>query len=181
MSKMNGKLMLAGVVIACAFGLIAIVALPPAGVALAGAEDGGGQANAQVARLHDLHAAFHGAISYNGDPVARADHLAFMEKLWSQNATLTVGGTTYKGRDAILGWFNNVAGPFQNNHNWASLSPAYKTVTEPHGNQADIYFECILVDPATDKVVGKTAFGGIAKKVGGEWVFWDITVGPASL
>jgi hypothetical protein len=181
MSKMNGKLMMAGVVSACAFALAALVVAPPASIVRAEQEDGGGHASAQVARLHELHAAFHGAVSYNGDPADRADHLAFMEKLWAQNATLTVGGATYKGRDAILGWFNNVAGPFQNNHHWASLSPAYKTVTEPHGNTADIYFECILVDPATDKVVGKTAFGGTAKKVGGEWLFWNITVGPASL
>ncbi|MEX2138165.1 MAG: nuclear transport factor 2 family protein [Pirellulales bacterium] len=180
MSKTKWKLMLAGVVVACAFGVIALIAAPPAGMAQAG-QGGGDHGSAQVARLHDLHAAFHGAISYNGDPHDRADNLDFIATLWAPDATLTVGGSTLEGRDGVLDWFDNVAPPLQNNRNWASLSPAYKTELDPDGKTADIYFECILVDPATNMVMGKTAFGGTAKKVHGDWVFWDIAVGPASL
>jgi hypothetical protein len=180
MSKVKVKLMLAGVVLACAFGLIAIVAVPPVGVAQAHEDDGRNQGAAQ-ARLHDLHGAFHGAVSYNGDPEDRAANLAFLETLWAPDATLTVGGATREGRDAVIDWFDTVAGPFQANHHWASLSPAYKTVVDPDGKVADIYFECILVDPATNMVVGKTAFSGTAKKFRGDWVFWDIALGPASL
>jgi hypothetical protein len=180
MRKVKVKLMLAGVVVACAFGLLALVAAPPAGVAYADQNDES-DANAQVARLHDLHAAFHGAVSYNGDPEDRAANLAFLETLWAPDAFLTVGGSTHEGREAVLDWFDHVAGPFQANHHWASLSPAYKTEIEPNGETADIYFECILVDPATNMVVGKTGFGGSAKKVQGDWLFWHITLGPASL
>jgi hypothetical protein len=180
MSQMKLKLMLAGVVVASAVALVALVASPPQAVAH-GHQDGGNQDNAQVARLHDLHAAFHGAFSYNVDPEDRAPNLAFLETLFAPDASLTVGGSTLEGEDAVLDWFDNVAPPLQNNRHWASLSPAYKTEIEPDGNTADIYFECILVDPATNLVMGKTAFFGTAKKHRGDWVFWHMNVAPASL
>ncbi len=143
MSTMKVKLMLAGVVVACAFGLIASIATLPVGIARAhdDDDDGGRRANAQVARLHDLHAAFHGAISYNGDPNDRAENLDFLTTLWAPDATLTVGGVTHEGREAVMAWFHNVAPPLQNNRHWASLSPAYRTEIDPNGATADIYFE----------------------------------------
>jgi hypothetical protein len=174
--KMNRNLMSAALLVACAFGLVALSAAP-AGFH----EVVGDDASAQVARLHVLHAAYHESVSYNGDPLDRAEHLDLLKTLFAPDATLTVGGNTFSGRDAVLGWYANSAGPFIQNHNWVALSPAFRTALQPNGNTADIYFQCILVDPATDMVVGKVAFSGTAKKVGGEWVFWHMNVAAAWL
>lgn len=187
MNKMKLKLMAAGVLVSCAFGLIAlnVRATPGSGLALAAVlasdDDGRERGNTQVARLHELQAAFHGAISYNGDPVDRAENLEFLETLWAPDATLTVGGTTLDGRDAVMAWFANSAPPFIQNRNWVSLTPSFRTEFEARGRKADISFICVLVDPATDMVVGKTSFSGTAKKVRGEWVFWDMNIAPTTL
>jgi hypothetical protein len=40
---------------------------------------------------------------------------------------------------------------------------------------------CVLVDPATNMVMVRTHFSGTARKVNGEWVFWRISLAPATL
>ena len=109
MSKMNRNLMSAALLVACAFGLVALSAAPAKSDEVVGDD-----ASAQVARLHVLHAAYHESVSYNGDPLDRAEHLDLLETLFAPDATLTVGGNTFNGRDAVLDWYANSAGPFPN-------------------------------------------------------------------
>jgi hypothetical protein len=162
----------ASFVLVCALALIPLVA-----PAVAGSGDDG-NANTQVARLHELQEAFHQAASYNGDPQDAADHLELLSTLWAPDATLTVGANTISGHDAIIAFFSNAA-PYH--HEWVSLAPSFRTRLEPHGDTADVYFECIYVDPATGKIVATPSLSGTAKKVQGNWMFWHMQAGQASL
>jgi len=135
-------------------------------------------ANTQVAELYQLQAAFHTAVSNNGDVQDAADHLELLSTLWAPDATLTSGGTTISGRDNIVAAFA-AGGPFHND--WVALTPISKSRFETHGNTAEIYFECIYVDPDTDTVVSKRSLFGTAKKVNGDWNFWHMQGAVASL
>src|SRR5438552_2027230 len=84
-----------------ALAALAIVALSnsgPVGSARAAASP----ENTQLAEIHLLQAAFHEAVSHNGDSATRTQHLAAVAQLWADDATLTVGAVTYTGKDAIL-------------------------------------------------------------------------------
>ena len=145
-------------------------------------DDDRGDANTQVAQLHELHAAFHEAQSYNADPVLRAEHRELMSGLWTDDATLTITDANIQavGKAQIMAfWEPRLFAP--NTPNRVSLSPAFKTDFDVHGNTAEVYYECHIVDPATDKVLAHRAFSGTARKVRGDWMFQDIKIGPASL
>src|SRR2546428_1619742 len=152
--------------VVCALALAALLTWRPAPVARADEGDGD-DISAQVARLHELQASFHEAASYNGDPLDAAEHLELLATLWAPDATVTVGGNTTSGRDAIVRQFANGA-PYH--HDWISLAPSFRTRLDPQGDTADVYFECIYVDPATNMVVLKRSLFGTAKKVLGDWV-----------
>src|SRR6266581_5535986 len=49
-----------------------------------------------------------------------------MMSLWADDATFTVGPTTYAGKDQIRNFFVTKAAPFQPANSWVSETPAYK-------------------------------------------------------
>ena len=124
---------------------------------------------ADIAALHELQSRFHESISGGG-------HIDELVSLWADDATFIAGGSTLHGKDEIRSFFLQ-GGGFT--HNWVSVSPAWKTRFQVHGNTADIYFECHFVDWQANPQVVLThgTFEGTAGKVDGRWLFRHITAG----
>src|SRR5262245_38299362 len=77
--------------------LIVVMAILTGGSGLAAYEDA--DANTQVAELYQLQADFHEAASGAGVSAAtKAQHVAEMLALWTDDGTLVVGSTTYTGK-----------------------------------------------------------------------------------
>ena len=127
----------------------------------------------QLAELHQLEEAFHHAGSYGGD-------LDAMMVLWAQDSTLTSGGTTYSGKDAIRGFFA-AAGPFT--HNWVGLTKAFVFTVDIHGDSAELSFQCDYVDGSVTPaaVRANSILSGTVKKVRGQWLFLHMTATPTAL
>jgi len=124
---------------------------------------------AAIAALHELQSRFHESISGGG-------HIDELVSLWADDATFIAGGSTLQGKDEIRSFFLQ-GGGFT--HNWVSVSPAWKTRFQVHGNTADVYFECHFVDWQANPQVVLThgTFEGTAGKVDGRWLFRHITAG----
>ena len=142
--------------------------------------------------LKQLHAAFHKAVSHAGiDAATKAQHLADVLAVWTDDGTLIVGGVTYSGKGTpgtascdpgsltLCDLYSNVAGAFKAGHDWVSLTPIFtETITVLDDHNADIYFQCIYFDVNNnDKLVSNVTFGlpgmpgtGRARKVHGHWL-----------
>lgn len=131
--------------------------------------------NAQLAAIHELQSAFHGALR-NSDSEA-------IGELWTEDATLQVGPTSATGPDAIAAFFQ-ASPPFVNG--WAALAPTYKTRVTIHGNRAEYGFECVYVaEPSNGMLAGNSVVAhlnatGVMRKVGDRWLFESFVggVGP---
>jgi hypothetical protein len=139
-----------------------------------------------------LHTAFHKAVSHAGiDAATKAQHLADILALWTDDGTLIAKGVTYRGKGApgtascapgsktLCDWYANVAGSFVLGHDWATLTPIYtEAITVLDSHNADIYFQCIYFDVNNnDARVANISFGlagmpdtGRARKVHGHWL-----------
>jgi hypothetical protein len=135
--------------------------------------DPGDNPGVAIAALHQLQARFHASISGGG-------HIDDLMALWADDATFTVGSTVLPGKDQIRAFFLN-SGGFT--HNWVSVSPAWKTSFDVHGDTADVYFECHFVDwrATPQTVLTHGTFTGSAKKFAGSWLFWHVTAGSTTL
>ncbi len=128
-------------------------------------------ANAQLAAMHELQSAFHGAIRDEDDDLLRS--------LWTEDATFTAGIGSAEGPEAIADLI--ASSPV---YGLASLAPSYKTRFEIHGNTAGFAFECVLVPEAGnltgEEVVAHVNATGVMRKVGDRWAFESFVggVGP---
>jgi hypothetical protein len=144
--------------------------------------------------LKELHAAFHRAVSHAGiDATAKAQHLADVLALWTDDGTLvvTATGATYSGKGTpgtascapgsmtLCDFYANVAGSFVLGRDWVSVTPLFTEAFTLLGrDNADIYFQCIYLDVNNnDLKVSSVTFGlpglpdtGRAKKVNGRWL-----------
>jgi len=93
-----------------------------------------------------------------------------MMSLWADNATFTVGGQTYTGKDQIRTFFRTKAAPFQPGTNWVSDTPAYKVRLTIDGDKGTLYFECDYIDPATKKVVNVVGADQSVARINGVWL-----------
>jgi hypothetical protein len=98
-----------------------------------------------------------------------------MMSLWADNATLTLVGKTYTGKDEIRGFFATVAGPFKPENNWISETPAYKTRVTANGNKGTLYFECHYVDIDTNSVVSVIGADQNVAKIDGRWLITTLS------
>jgi hypothetical protein len=148
--------------------------------------------------LKELHVAFHQAISHAGvDAATKAAHLAAMLALWADDGVLKAGGVTYSGKGTpgqpscaagsltLCDFFSNHAGSFIGNHDWVSLTPIFTEAITVHGDTADIYWQCIYLDAASNAKESNVTIGlpgepqtGQAKKVHGHWLFWYVESEP---
>jgi hypothetical protein len=190
----RGSRTIAAMALTCVLVLIALsmLSLTPSGLVRTARADGAAAEArkdhdnnyilAQVARLHDLHAALHETGSGNGDPATRTQHLAELGGLWANDATLTIAATgqVIKGRAAIVDFF---AATPQFNNDWLSLTVAFRTAfdVDRDGDSANIYLECHWVDPATGIFKVERSLTGTASKIHGIWVLQDVTAAAVSL
>jgi hypothetical protein len=157
--------------------------------------------NTQVADLYQLQAAFHQAASGAGVSAdTKAQHLAQMLALFTDDAVLVVGATTYVGKGVpgtvtcdpgsltVCDFFTHHAGSFVLGRNWVSLAPSFKTYFDIQGNTAEVYFECHYFDVATGVKEADVSFGLLgqpataqATKVDGTWLLSYGVAGVAPL
>jgi hypothetical protein len=169
------------------------------GMAIAASDDDS-PSNA-IASLYQLQADFHGAAAGAGvDPATKSQHLADMLDLWTNDGTLVVGTTVYRGRGdpntstcavgtlTLCDFFANHAGSFVLGRNWTSLTPTFLTNFEVHGASAYVYFECHYFDVATGLKTADVSYGlrgdpstGQARKVHGKWKLSFAIVGSPAL
>lgn len=143
-------------------------------------------------QLKELHSAFHRAVSHAGvDATSRAEHIADILALWTDDGMLVAGGVTYSGKGTpgtascaagsltLCDLYSNIAGAFVLGHDWVSLTPIFtEAIKVLDATDADIFFQCVYFDVRNnDALVSNVTFGlpgmpstGRAKKVGGHWL-----------
>lgn len=162
--------------------------------------------NTQTAELYQLQAEFHRAASVrdpvNGDSAGVInERIREMLSIWTETGVLKLRvGNPFDGnfigrgdvdsnclppsgnaanQGTLCTFFRYVAGSFKPANKFVSLSPAYKTSFDIHGNAAGVYFECHYFNVAPDPMTGKplwtqashVVFDGQAIKEGGKWLF----------
>lgn len=143
------------------------------------------QANAQVARIYALQAAFHRAATLQApgtEDIAQRIH--DMLALWSDDGSLQIGGATYHGKGScaagsmtLCDFFTNVAPPFLNP--WISFSPAFKTSIEVRGNTGTLSFQCHYFDTA-GVPKARILVDATVEKVGSRWLLDKATMTPGA-
>ena len=134
-----------------------------------------GSATADVAQIYQLQAAFHRAKT--------AQDIELMMSLWDPKATLKIQGdpkSPYVGPEQLRAFWLN-SGSFKNRR--FSLVPSFKTRIVVRDNEASLYFECHDVadyDQPTRNIINDTFLAGTLRNVGGKWVFYDMSAGPAT-
>ena len=153
--------------------------------------------------LKQLHLAFHQAISHAGlDEATKAQHLAAILSLWTDDGTIIAGPVAYHtkgtpgtatcapGSLTLCDFFANHAGAFVLGRDWVSLTPIFtESFTVLNDDTADIYFQCIYLDVNNnDQVMSNATIGlpgqpgtGVARKVQGQWLFDYVVAGSIAL
>lgn len=180
--------------------VLAATAIAGSVSALADENDNQGPGEA-IAQLYELQAAFHEAAGGAGiDAATKAQHLQEMLDIWTADGVLIVGSTVYEGRGepnsstcapgslTLCDFFQNHAGSFVLNRNWAALTSISRTHFDVHGNMANVYFECHYFDVATGVKMADVSFGlpdqpgsGQARRVDGKWLLSFAEVGSPAL
>jgi uncharacterized protein (TIGR02246 family) len=130
-----------------------------------------GQDNAQQQALQhtaDIYAIQQ--IEVNWHKASSTHDVDLMMSLWADNATFTVGGKTYTGKDQIRSFFTNDAAPFKAEYHWVSDSPAYKEKVTADGDHGTLYFECDYIDVPTRKVVAVVSADQDVQRINGRWL-----------
>ena len=89
--------------------------------------------------IHKIEIIFHEA--------GTTKNLDLMLSLFADDATLTSGGKTYRGKEDIRSYWL-AAGTFQPQNQWVAYTPAFRIKYEVEGDRAHLYFECLYVDNA---------------------------------
>jgi hypothetical protein len=111
---------------------------------------------------------------------ATKKNLDLMMSIWAPGATMTIGGKTYHGKQAIRALLAK-AGPFQPENHWISDTPAYKIRATANGNKGTLYFECHYVDLDTQKVATVVGADQEVRKINGRWLISDLTASSVTL
>lgn len=170
--------------------LAAMVVMTGSAVAFAGNDD---WKYKDLYELKELHAAFHQAVSHAGiNATTKAQALAEILALWTDDGVLVSAGVTYSGKgtpgtascapgaQTLCDFYANHAGGLVLGHNWVSLTPLFtESLKLLDHDTADIYFQCIYFDVNNnDAAKSNATFGlptvthtAIAKKVHGHWLF----------
>jgi hypothetical protein len=97
-----------------------------------------------------------------------------MLSLFTQDATISSGGKTYSGTDQIREYWR-AAGPFQPQNQWVAYTPAFRIKYNVEGDNAHLYFECLYVDKAANKIAAHTNSNDDLVRVGGKWLIKQMT------
>jgi hypothetical protein len=115
--------------------------------------------------IHKIEIIFHEA--------GTTKNLDLMLSLFADDATLTSGGKTYKGKDEIRSYWQ-AAGPFQPQNQWVAYTPAFRIKYAVEGDRAHLYFECLYVDKAKNNISAHTNSDDVLLKVNGKWLIKDM-------
>ena len=142
--------------------LAALAALSMAAISQAGTEE-----NAEDFMLiHKVEIAFHEA--------GTTKNLDLMLALFTDDAVINAGGKTYTGKDQIESFWQ-AAGTFQPQNQWVAYTPAFRIRYTVDGDRAHLYFECLYVDKAANKIAAHTNSEDQLVRVNGRWLIKEMT------
>jgi hypothetical protein len=142
--------------------LVAVAALSTGMVLRATAEEN----PADFMQFHQVEITFHEAAS--------TKNLDLMMSLFTNDATLSAGGKTYTGKAQVRSYFATVAGSFQPQNRWVAYTPAQRIRFKVNGDQATLYFECLYVDMAGNKIAAHTNSDDTLVRVNGKWLIKEM-------
>jgi hypothetical protein len=116
--------------------------------------------------MHQIEIVFHEA--------GTTKNLDLMLSLFTRDATISSGGKTYSGTDQIREYWR-AAGPFQRQNQWVAYTPAFRIRYNVEGDNAHLYFECLYVDKAANKIAAHTNSNDDLVRVGGKWLIKQMT------
>ena len=131
------------------------------GMAIAGREEDADD----FMQIHNIEIVFHQA--------GTTKNLDLMMSLFADDATITSGGKTYRGKDQIKAFWQ-AAGTFQPQNRWVAYTPAFRIKYSVEGNNAHLYFECLYVDKTANKVAAHTNSDDTLIRVNGKWLIKDM-------
>ena len=112
-------------------------------------------------QIHNIEITFHKAASMKD--------LDLMMSLFATDAVLSAGGKTYTGTAEIRDFWKS-AGTFQPQNQWVAYTPAFRIRYNVEGDRALLYFECLYVDKAANKITAHTNSFDTLVKVHGHWL-----------
>lgn len=115
--------------------------------------------------IHKIEIAFHEA--------GTTKNLDLMLSLFSDDAKIQSGGKTYVGKEQIRAFWQ-AAGTFQPQNQWVAYTPAFRIKYDVQGDTAHLYFECLYVDKAANKIMAHTNSNDTLIRVQGRWVIKDM-------
>jgi len=158
-----------------ALALLTFCLTAPAMSAAAGSNDRGPPAD--ILQVRSVEITFHTA----GSVLPEKD-LDLMMSLYAPDAVLTDTGSgkVYTGKDQVLAYWRDVAGPFRPQNHWIGYTPAMRIRSQVDGSRATLYFECLWMD--TDKnAIGVHSFSDMTlARVKGRWWVKTIKVGKVA-
>jgi SnoaL-like domain len=116
--------------------------------------------------IHQIEIVFHEA--------GTTKNLDLMLSLFAPDATISSGGKTYSGADQIREYWR-AAGPFQPQNQWVAYTPAFRIKYSVEGDKAHLYFECLYVDKAANKIAVHTNSNDDLVRVDGKWLIKQMT------
>ena len=117
-------------------------------------------------QLHKVEITFHEA--------GTTKNLDLMLSLFADDAVINAGGKTYKGKDQIKSFWQ-AAGTFQPQNQWVAYTPAFRIRYTVDGDRAHLYFECLYVDKAANKIAAHTNSDDQLVRVNGRWLIKEMT------
>jgi hypothetical protein len=115
--------------------------------------------------IHKVEMIFHEA--------GTTKNLDQMLSLFADDAALTSGGKTYKGKDEIRRYWQ-AAGPFQPENQWVAYTPAFRIKFAAEGDNGHLYFECLYVDKAKNNIAAHTNSEDVLVRVKGKWLIKEM-------
>jgi ketosteroid isomerase-like protein len=133
---------------------------------------------ADVLAVRNVEITFHRA----GSVLPNKD-LDLMMSLYAGDVVLTDtshGDKTYKGKEQVRSYFEQVAPPFRPENHWIGYTPAMRIRAKVSGDHATLYFECLWMDADKD-VIGAHSFSDMTlARVQGKWLVKTIRVGKVA-
>ena len=124
---------------------------------------------ADLFALHNVEIVFHQAAS--------TKDLSLMMSLFADDATLTVGGKAYTGKDQVRSYFATVAAPFQLQNKWVAYTPAQRIRINVDGDRARLYFECLYIDVVGKQIAAHTFSDDEMVRSGDKWLIKQMKAG----
>ena len=122
--------------------------------------------------LHQVEIIFHTAAS--------TKNLDLMMSLFADDASLSVGGKTYSGKDQVRNYFATVAGSFQPQNQWVAYTPAHRIRFSVNGDRATLYFECLYVDTKAKEIKVHTFSDDTLIRSSDKWLIKTMKAGTVA-